>query len=182
MAVNIHQCPSQSVLILHTLKCQLRNFQCKFLPNVLTFSCSEVGSNCISPDSFMVHVTAQTRHFIGNPASTIAIQAAFIAHESNLTIKESHHVFFQSVKTKVMKQPNLKGWLFKQILTKAAVKENIGPPDLFPSVLFQEGKFFSSSPCCFHKTIHNNWHLDKSAEQTVNSLKHRFVKHWLNSV
>lgn len=70
------------------------------LPNVLTFSCSEVGSNCISPDSFMVHVTAQTRHFIGNPASTIAIQAAFIAQESNLTIKESQHVYFQSVKTK----------------------------------------------------------------------------------
>ena len=51
----------------------------------------------------MVHVTAQTTHFIGNPASTIAIQAAFIAQESNFTIKESHHVFFQSVKTKVMK-------------------------------------------------------------------------------
>ena len=31
----------------------------------------------------------------------MAIQAAFIAQESNLTIKESYHVFFQSVKTKV---------------------------------------------------------------------------------
>ena len=84
------------------------------LPNVLTFSCSEVGSNCISPDSFMVHVTAQTRHFIGNPASTIAIQAAFIAQESNLTIKESQHVYFQSVKTKTYWNSRGGEWYFEK--------------------------------------------------------------------
>ena len=55
----------------------------KVLSTILTFSCSKVGSNWISPDSLMVHVTPQTRHFIGKPASTIAMQAALIAHESN---------------------------------------------------------------------------------------------------
>ena len=55
----------------------------KVLSTILTFSCSKVGSNWISPDSLMAHVMPQTRHFIGKPASTIAMQAALIAHESN---------------------------------------------------------------------------------------------------
>lgn len=62
------------------------------LPSFLTFSCSKVGSNWISPDSLMVQVTAQTRHFIGKPASTIAMQAALIAHESNWAVQENMHV------------------------------------------------------------------------------------------
>ena len=37
----------------------------------------------MSPDSFNAHDTAQTKHFIGKPASIIAMQAALIAHASN---------------------------------------------------------------------------------------------------
>ena len=48
-----------------------------------TFSCSKVGSKWISPNSVKQQVTAQTRHFIGKPPSTIAMQAALIAQESN---------------------------------------------------------------------------------------------------
>ena len=43
-------------------------------------------------------------------------------------------------------------------------------------------KKITSSPVCFHKTVHNKWCLDKIVGQIkTDDLEHGFVDHWLNS-
>jgi len=47
---------------------------------------------------------------------------------------------------------------------------------------FKKVNAFLVFSMCFHKTVHNNWCLDKIIGQIENDLEHSFVKHWLNSV
>ena len=74
---------------------------------------------------------------------------------------------------------------YKRSLSKTAVSEIIGPPDLSPTGLIYENNCFSIVVCtmCFIETVHDKECIDKSVEQTELDLERAgFVKNWLNSV
>ena len=74
------------------------------------------------------------------------------------------------------------GRLFKRRLTQVAVKEIIGPPELFLSVVYLKKKStFPVDDICFKEIVHDKLCLDKSVEQIINGLELGFAKPWLIS-
>ena len=83
----------------------------------------------------------------------------------------------------ILESRNSTGRLFKRGLTKTAVQEIFGSPDLSSLVgQFKDINAFLVYTICFHETVRDKWCLDQSVGQTGNYLERGFVKHWLNSV